>query len=60
MLTLTSTMLTTFQDGSMDAAAQKLLLGCVGAAVVALVTYMAIYMIVGGTKKLKTEVKNGE
>ena len=60
MLTLTSTMLTTFQDGSMDAAAQKLMLGCVGAAVVALVTYMAIYMIVGGTKKLKTGVKNGE
>ena len=60
MLTLTSTMLTTFQDGSMDANTQKLMLGGVGAAVVAVVTYIAIYMIVGSTKKLKTEVKNGE
>ncbi len=60
MLTLTSTMLTTFHDGSMDATTQKLMLGGVGAAVVAVVTYIAIYMIVGSTKKLKTEVKNGE
>ena len=60
MLTLTSTMLTTFHDGSMDATTQKLMLGCVGAAVVAVVTYIAIYMIVGSTKKLKTEVENGE
>jgi ABC-type proline/glycine betaine transport system permease subunit len=60
MLTLTSTMLTTFQDGSMDASTQKLMLGCVGAAVVAIVTYIAIYMIVHSTKKLKEEVKNGE
>ncbi len=60
MLTLTSTMLTTFHDGSMDVTTQKLMLGCVGAAVVAVVTYIAIYMIVGSTKKLKTEVENGE
>jgi hypothetical protein len=60
MLTLTSTMLTTFHDGSMDAFAQKLMLGCVGTAVVAIVTYIAIYMIVHSTKKLKEEVKNGE
>ncbi|MBQ2255336.1 MAG: hypothetical protein II330_00580 [Clostridia bacterium] len=57
MLTLTSTMLTTFHDGSMDALAQKLMLGCVGTAVVAIVTYIAIYMIVHSTKKLKEEVK---
>lgn len=60
MLTLTSTMLTTFSDGSMDATTQKLMLGGVGAAVVAVVTTMAIYMIVRGTKNLKTEVTNGE
>ncbi|MBQ5793210.1 MAG: hypothetical protein IIW17_04255 [Clostridia bacterium] len=60
MLTLTSTMLTTFHDGSMDAFAQKLMLGCVGTAVVAIVTYIAIYMIVHSTKKLKEEVNNGE
>ena len=52
-----STMLTTFHDGSMDAFAQKLMLGCVGTAVVAIVTYIAIYMIVHSTKKLKEEVK---
>ena len=60
MLTLTSTMLTTFSDESMDATTQKLMLGGVGAAVVAVVTTMAIYMIVKGTKELKTEVTNGE
>ena len=60
MLTLTSTMLTTFSDGTMDITSQKLMLGGVGAAVVAVVTTMAIYMIVRGTKKLKTEVSNGE
>ncbi len=60
MLTLTSTMLTTFGDETMDATTQKLMLGGVGAAVVAVVTTMAIYMIVRGTKKLKTEVTNGE
>lgn len=60
MLTLTSTMLTTFSDESMDATTQKLMLGGVGAAVVAVVTTMAIYMIVRGTKNLKTEVTNGE
>lgn len=60
MLTLTTTMLTTFSDGTMDAADQKLMLGCVGGAVVAVVTLMAIYMIVTGTKKLKTEVTDGQ
>ena len=60
MLTLTSTMLTTFSDGTMDITTQKLMLGGVGAAVVAVVTTMAIYMIVKGTKILKTEVSNGE
>ena len=60
MLTLTSTMLTTFSDGTMDITTQKLMLGGVGGAVVAVVTTMAIYMIVRGTKILKTEVSNGE
>jgi len=63
MLTLTSTMLTTFSDGTMGAAEQKLMLGLVGVAVSAVVVNMAIFMIVRGTKKLKlcrTEVKNGK
>lgn len=62
MLTLTSTMLTAFSDGTMGAAERKLMLGGVGIAVSGVVVAMAIYMIVNGTKKLKllkTEVKNG-
>lgn len=53
MLTLTSTMLTTFKDGTMDAFSEKLLLGGVGFAVSGVVLVMAIYMIVTGTKKLR-------
>ena len=53
MLTLTSTLLTTFSDSTMNAFSQKLLLGCVGAAVSVTVVIMAIYMIVQGTKKIK-------
>ena len=63
MLTLTSTMLTTFSDGTMDAFTQKMMLGGVGFAVSGVVVSMAVYMIVHGTKKLKqykTEVKNGQ
>ena len=63
MLTLTSTLLTTFSDGTMDAAAQKMMLGSVGFAVSGVVVVMAIFMIVQGTKKLKqfkTEVQNGQ
>ena len=58
MLTLTSTMLTTFSDGTMDALTQKLMLGGVGLAVSAVVVTMAIVMIVRGTKKLR--IQNGE
>ena len=63
MLTLTSTMLTAFDDGSMDALAKKMMLGSVGFAVSAVVLLMAIHMIVTGTKKLrilKSEVTNGQ
>lgn len=51
MLTLTSTMLTTFNDGTMDMLTRKLILGGVGVAVSVTVVYIAIYMIVKGTKK---------
>ncbi len=57
MLTLTSTMLNTFNDGTMDNTAQKIILCCVGIAVLCVVVVMAIYMIVTSTKKLK-EVEN--
>lgn len=63
MLTLESTMLTAFGEGTMTAAGQKWLLGATGGTISALIVAMAVYMIVTGTKKLKTlqnEVENGE
>ena len=60
MLTLESTMLTTFSDSTMSVSEQKLMLGLTGAAISAVIVAMAIYMIVNGTKKLKTEVENGK
>ena len=53
MLTLTSTLLTTFSDGTMGPMEQKTMLGSVGVAVSMVIVTMAIYMIVTGTKKLK-------
>ena len=63
MLTLASTMLTTFGDGTMGNMEQKIMLGSIGFAVSAVVVAMAITMIVQGTKKLKninSEVENGK
>ena len=63
MLTLESTMLTTFGDGTMTVVAQKWMLGATGGAISALIVATAIYMIVIGTKKLgqlKSEVENGK
>ena len=62
MLTLESTMLTTFSDGTMTATAQKWMLGATGGAISVLIVLTAIYMIASGTKKLKqlkSEVENG-
>ena len=62
MLTLESTMLTTFGDGTMTATDQKWMLGATGGAISLLIVATAIYMIAVGTKKLKelkTEVHNG-
>ena len=62
MLTLESTMLTTFGDGTMTATTQKWMLGATGGTISVLIVATAIYMIVVGTKKLKqlkSEVKNG-
>lgn len=61
MLTLTSTMLTTFGEGE-DPMFHRLMLGTIGGAVSALIIVMAVYMIVHGTHKLKTlqtEVNHG-
>ena len=60
MLTLESTMLTAFSDGSMTPVTQKLLLGMTGAVILITVILTAIYMIANGTKKIKTEVQNGK
>lgn len=62
MLTLTSTMLTTFNDGTMDPFTGKMMLGSVGVAVILVVIGMAVGMIARGTRKLKQlnqEVTNG-
>ena len=63
MLTLGSTMLTTFRDGTMTELDEKILLGSMGGCISLLVVATAIYMIVVGTKKLKlleSEVENGK
>ena len=62
MLTLESTMLTTFADGTMSITGQKWMLAATGGAISLLIVLEAIYMIVVSTKKLKqlkTEVENG-
>ena len=53
MLTLESTMLTTFGGETMDAFTQKLMLGLTGGAIAAFIIGMAIYMIYQSTKRLK-------
>ena len=63
MLTLESTMLTTFGDGTMTALQRKWMLGATGGVISAVIIATAIYMIVVGSKKLKTlktEVENGK
>jgi hypothetical protein len=62
MLTLESTMLTVFGDGTMTAIERKWMLGTTGGVISVLIVATAIYMITVSTKKLKllkTEVKNG-
>ena len=62
VLTLESTMLTTFGEETMTAMERKWMLGATGGVISLLIVATAIYMIVGGTKKLaqlKAEVENG-
>ena len=58
MLTLTSTMLTTFSDDTMALSHRRLLLGLVGAAVSAVVLSMAIGMIVKANRELRKNATN--
>ncbi len=60
MLTLETTMLTTFGDGTMKPLARKILLGCSGGVISVFIIIMAIYMIVRATKALKTANNTGE
>jgi len=53
MLTLESTMLTTFGDGTMDMKTRQIFLCASGIAVSLTIILMAVYMIVQGTKKIK-------
>lgn len=53
MLTLESTMLTTFGEGTMSLTGRRILLGISGGVISAFIIAMAIYMIVQGTKKIK-------
>lgn len=53
MLTLESTMLTTFGDGTMSLTGHRILLGISGGVISVFIIAMAIYMIVNGTKKIK-------
>lgn len=53
MLTLESTMLTTFNDGTMTLESRRILLGISGGAISVFIIAMAIYMIVQSSKKLK-------
>ena len=62
MLTLESTMLTTFGDGTMSLTDRRWMLGATGGTISVLIVAMAICMIAVGTKKLKqlkAEVGNG-
>lgn len=59
MLTLESTMLTTFNDGSMSLLSRRIMLGITGAVVSMFVIAMAILMIIQSTKRIN-EIKNQE
>lgn len=53
MLTLESTMMTTFGDASMNLTSRRIMLGASGCAISVFIIVMAIYMIVQSNKKLK-------
>ena len=59
ILTLEATMLTTFGEETMNEITRKTMLGATGAVISIFIIAIAIYMIVKGTKQLKTEVENG-
>ena len=54
ILTMESTMLTTFGGGGIDDFMRKLLLGASGTVISAFIVFMSVYMIINSTKKLKS------
>ena len=63
MLTLEATMLTTFNDGSINILTRKIMLGCTGGVISIFIITMAVYMIVQSNKKLnelKQRCNDGE
>lgn len=52
VITLESTMLTTFDDGSMSLQSRRIMLGASGGVISVFIIGMAVFMIVQGTKKL--------
>ncbi len=62
MLTLETTMLTIFNDGSKSVLFRKMMLGISGAVVSVVIITMALYMIIRSTKRLKEskEKTNGK
>ena len=60
LITLESTLLTTFGDETMDLTQRRILLGTTGAAISAFILTMAIYMIVRGTKKIRRNTAEKE
>ncbi len=65
MLTLESTMLTTFGDGTMSLAERRILLGASGGVISAFIITMAVYMIIQANKRIKLlkaeeEQRNGK
>ena len=64
LLTLSSTMLTTFGGGTMTVLETKIMLGAVGGGVSLFIIMMAVYIIVESNKKLTSlkqkEISNGE
>ena len=59
MLTLESTMLTTFDDGTMELRNRRFMLGASGGVISVFIVAMAICMIVQGSKKIKL-LRNSE
>lgn len=53
MLTLESTMLTTFDDGTLDTLGRQIMLGASGGVISVFIVAMAIYMIVQSSRKMK-------